>query len=68
MKFYPYISGSPNAIERDNNDSDSPSRIPLCVNGLIPVPSNLSDPQVLQALAGQWILSRTINIHLFFFN
>jgi hypothetical protein len=31
-----------------DNDSDSPNRVPLCINGIIP------DPHVLQALAGQF--------------
>ncbi|CAF2095392.1 unnamed protein product [Rotaria magnacalcarata] len=42
--------GSPNISERDN-DSNSPNRVPLCINGMIPVLNKLSDPNVLQALA-----------------
>jgi hypothetical protein len=47
----PYLSGSPNITERDN---DSPNSVPLCINGMIPVLCKLSDPHVLQALAGQF--------------
>ena len=37
--------------------TDSPTRVPLCVNGMIPA---LSDPHVLTALAGQLVeLDRT---------
>ncbi|CAF0712063.1 unnamed protein product [Adineta steineri] len=43
--------GSPNITERDH-DSNSPSRTPLCINGIIPTLSSLSDPHVLHALAG----------------
>ncbi|CAF4275921.1 unnamed protein product, partial [Rotaria sp. Silwood2] len=41
--------GSPNITERDD-DSNSPNRVPLCINGMIPVLFKLSDPNVLQAL------------------
>jgi len=51
--FTPYLSGYPNITQRDN-DSDSPNRVPLCINGMIPVLCKLSDPHVLQALAGQF--------------
>ncbi|CAF4165102.1 unnamed protein product [Rotaria socialis] len=44
------LSGSPNISERDN-DSHSPNRVPLCINGMIPVLNKLSDVNVLQALA-----------------
>ncbi|CAF1215332.1 unnamed protein product [Rotaria sordida] len=39
--------GSPNIAERDN-DSNSPNRVPLCINGMIPVLFKLSDSNVLQ--------------------
>jgi len=52
--------------ERDN-DSNSPNHVPLCINGMIPVLSKLSDPHVLQALASQLLFLRTINTYLFLF-
>lgn len=42
-RVIPILTGSDPMIE-------SPTRVPLCVNGMIPV---LSDPHVLTALAGQ---------------
>jgi len=46
-----FVSGS---VDSNEKGSHSPSRIPLCINGMIPVSRNLSDPHVLQALAGQF--------------
>ncbi|CAF3532893.1 unnamed protein product [Rotaria sp. Silwood1] len=50
--------GSSNITERDN-DSNSPNRVPLCINGMIPVLFKLSDPNVLQALTNDIIKKLT---------